>query len=121
MKFLGSDQKIIPIREQLAENTELWDEEEPLLTNLERVLDLEFPSRDTQESQSQAAAVECGICMEEAMEGQGCEDEKCDGTFHPACLYQWLLRANTRRAFSGVLTGRCPNCQKPIMCSKPAE
>ena len=64
MKFLGSDQKIIPIREQLAENTELWDEEEPLLTNLERVLGLELPSKAEVDAASQAGdwSVECGIC-----------------------------------------------------------
>ena len=121
LRFLGSTDSTEDLRRSWAENIDLWDDEDPVLTNLERVLDLEFPSRDTQESQSQAAAVECGICLEEAVEGQGCDDEKCDGAFHPVCLYQWLLRANTRRAFSGVLTGRCPNCQKPIMCSKPAE
>lgn len=125
LRFLGSTDSTDQLRRSWAENIELWDDDDPVLTNLERVLDLEFPSRDKEDSQSQTSAVECGICLEESVEGQwpdqGCDDGKCDGRYHPACLYQWLLRASIRRAFSGVLTGRCPNCQKPIMCSKPAE
>ena len=125
LRFLGSTDSTDQLRRSWAENIELWDEDDPDLTNLERVLDLEFPSRDTEDSASQPVAVECGICLEESVEGQwpdlGCDDQQCEARYHPACLYQWLLRASIRRAFSGVLTGRCPNCQKPIMCSKPAE
>ena len=127
LRFLGSTDSTDHLRRSWAENIELWDEDDPVLTNLERVLDLQFPSKDTEESQSQPGGVECGICLEESLEGelawQGCDEEKCEGRYHPVCLYQWLLRAPTptRRAFSGVVTGRCPNCQKPIMCSKPAD
>ena len=127
LRFLGSTEATENLRTCWAENIDLWDDDDPVLTNLERVLDLEFPRSDIEDGQSQPSVVECGICLEESVEGQlpcqGCEDEKCDGRYHPTCLYQWLLRAPTptRRAFSGLLTGRCPNCQKPIMCSKPAE
>ena len=127
IRFLGSTDSTDHLRSSWAENIDLWDEDDPVLTNLERLLDLEFPSKDMEESQSQTSALECGICMDDSVDGelasQSCDDEKCEGRYHPTCLYQWLLRAPTptRRAFSGVLTGRCPNCQKPIMCSKPAH
>ena len=132
MKFLGSDQKIVPIREQLAENTELWDEEEPLLTNLERVLGLELPSRAEVSAASQAGdwSVECGICYnyrlgEEAGAGQfpsvSCEDEKCGQTFHQACLHEWLVQLPDCRTSLNMVTGECPYCSKPVQCAKPAS
>ena len=131
MKFLGSDQKIIPIREHLAENTEHWDEEEPLLTNLERVLGMELPSKAEVSAASQAGdwSVECGICYNYRL-GDGedaaqfpsvsCEDEKCGQTFHQACLHEWLVQLPDCRASLNMVTGECPYCSKPIQCAKPA-
>jgi len=128
MKFLGSDQKIIPIREQLAENTEHWDEEEPLLTNLERVLGLELPSRAEVSAASQAGewSLECGICYSyklgdtEQLPSVSCEQEKCCQTFHQACLHEWLVQLPDTRTSLNMVTGECPYCSKPIQCAKPA-
>ena len=111
-----------------SDNIELWDDEDPVLTNLERVLAVEFPSSESRDLQSPRPSVECGICMEEECEDNEdevasvrCDDDKCEATFHPSCLYQWLLRAPPRGAFSGLMTGRCPHCQKPVYLSKPSN
>ena len=128
VKFLGSTDNTELLRRCWANNIDLWDDEDPVLTNLERVLAVEFPGPDSRDVQSQSSSVECGICMEEeSAEDEDevasvmCDDDKCKARFHPSCLYQWLLRAPNRRAFSGMLTGRCPNCQKPIVLSKPSK
>ena len=45
IKFLGAEQCVAPLRKALVENLESWAEDEPLLTNLERLLDLTLPAR----------------------------------------------------------------------------
>ena len=45
IKFLGAEQRVAPLRKALVENLESWAEDEPLLTNLERLLDLTLPAR----------------------------------------------------------------------------
>ena len=42
LKLLGSEELVEPLRRALASNLELWEEEEPLLTNLEKVLEVEL-------------------------------------------------------------------------------
>ena len=128
VKFLGSTDSTEQLRKIWVDNIELWDDEDPVLTNLERVLALEFPSGESRDSESQGSGVECGICLEESGEDEGevasigCEDSKCKASFHPSCLYQWLLRAPTRRTcVSGTVAGSCPLCQRSIFCSKPAQ
>ena len=45
IKFLGAEQRVAPLRKALVENVESWAEDEPLLTNLEHLLDLTLPAR----------------------------------------------------------------------------
>ena len=46
LKFLGSDEKIRPLREVLNCNMEDYDPDYTLVQNLERILELEFPQRE---------------------------------------------------------------------------
>ena len=127
IRFLGSEQKIEPMRQQLAENLDLWDDEDPLLTNLERVLDQEFPS-PAQSSQSLSSAghnLECGICycykLEQSFPVISCEDSRCCQCFHESCLYEWLVNLPGCRSSLNMITGDCPLCTNPIQCSKPTS
>jgi len=124
IRFMGSTHSTEQLRRSWVDNIDLWDDDDPVLTNLERVLGLEFPSKQSLETESQSS-VECGICLEDCVEGEfpclTCEDDECEASYHSSCLYQWLLRAPTRRAVSGIMTGRCPLCQGAIMCSKPCH
>ena len=43
LKFLGSDDKVRPLREVLSRNLENYDPDYTLVQNLERILELEFP------------------------------------------------------------------------------
>jgi len=76
IKFLGADQRITPLRESMASNMDLWDVEDPLLTNLERVLGIELPSK--MESAKEDWSMECGICysyrLGDQLPTQNCED-----------------------------------------------
>ena len=128
LRFLGSDQKIGPIREHLAEHTELWDDDDPVHYNLERVLGLELPSKDDTAGASQSGGgwnVECGICynykLDDKLPTVSCQDEKCCQSYHPSCLYEWLINLPGCRTSLNMVTGECPYCSQPLQCAKPVD
>lgn len=51
LKFLGSEDKIRPLRELLGQNIDKYDSDYTLLQNLEMVLELEFPQQEHIEEQ----------------------------------------------------------------------
>ena len=77
-RFLGADARIAPLRQSLANNLELWDESDPVLTNLERVLGAELPS--PAHSSREEWSVECGICysyrLEDRLPSKTCDDTR---------------------------------------------
>lgn len=127
MMFLGADQRIAPLRAAMGSNLELWEEEEPLLTNLERLLDIEFPAQAS--SAREDWGVECGICYSYRLGGQGelggelptqsCEDSRCCQPFHPTCLFDWLQTLPGARVSLDTVHGECPYCTKAIQCPRP--
>ena len=92
IKFLGAEKRVAPLRNALLENLESWTEDEPLLTNLERLLDLTLPARDDEGSEDWGA--DCGICYSFLLGDQlptiTCEDSRCCKPFHPTCLYEYF-------------------------------
>ena len=123
VRFLGADQRISPLRQSLAENVDLWDEEDPLLTNLERVLGVEFPSRT--DSAKEDWSVECGICysyrLGDQLPTKTCDDSRCCQPFHLTCLYEWLVNLPGARTTLSLVHGECPYCSKPMQCPRPSE
>jgi len=123
LRFLGQEQRISPLRQSLADNMDLWEEEDPLLTNLERVLGVEFPSRT--ESAKEDWSVECGICysykLGEELPTKTCDDSRCCQPFHQSCLYEWLVNLPGMRTSLSMVQGECPYCSKPMQCPRPAE
>eukprot|EP00092_Neocalanus_flemingeri_P000624 GFUD01000666.1.p1 GENE.GFUD01000666.1~~GFUD01000666.1.p1 ORF type:complete len:384 (-),score=100.35 GFUD01000666.1:35-1186(-) len=123
LRFLGADQRISPLRESLATNMDLWEEEDPLLTNLERVLGVEFPSRT--DSTKDEWSVECGICysyrLGEQLPTKNCDDPRCCQPFHSSCLYEWLVSLPGCRTTLNMVHGECPYCSRPLQCSRPTE
>ena len=51
LKILGCDEKTRPLREVLSCNLENYDPDYTLVQNLERILELEFPQRESLEAQ----------------------------------------------------------------------
>jgi len=123
IRFLGADQKISPLRNSLADNVDLWEEEDDLLTNLERVLGVELPSRT--DSAKEDWSVECGICysykLGEQLPTISCEDNRCCQPFHETCLYEWLTKLPGCRTTLNMVLGECPYCSKPLQCCRPSE
>ena len=64
------------MKEALNRNLDLWEEDLPLLNNLETVLDVELPSRTT--SSREDWSVECGICYSFTL-GQELPTIACQG------------------------------------------
>jgi len=123
VRFLGADQRISPLRQSLADNVDLWDEEDPLLTNLERVLEVEFPSKT--DSEKEDWSVDCGICysyrLGDQLPTKSCDDSRCCQPFHLTCLYEWLVKLPGARTTLSLVHGECPYCSKPIQCPRPSE
>ena len=111
IKFLGAEQRVAPLKKSLIENLESWTEDEPLLTNLERLLDITLPARSIRleamvvdfndltllsrdDEGSEDWGVECGICYSFLLGDQlptiTCEDSRCCKPFHPTCLYEYF-------------------------------
>jgi len=126
IKFLGADNKVAPLRDALSRNLDLWEEDLPLLNNLEVLLEVELPTRAGSSTLSPSDwGVECGICysytLEQELPSVACEDLRCGQPFHPSCLFTWLanLQMQGARAASNLATGECPYCSKPITCFRP--
>jgi len=121
LRFLGADALIAPLRQSLSENLELWDESDPLLMNLERVLGVELPcpARSTKEEWS----VECGICysyrLDDKLPNKTCDDTRCCQPFHDTCLFEWLRTLPNARSTLNTVFGECPYCSRPIQCQRP--
>ena len=92
IQFLGAENRVARLRKTLMENLESWAEDEPLLTNLERLLELNLPARD--EEGNEEWGVECGICYSFLLGNQLpsliCEESRCCKPFHPTCLYEYF-------------------------------
>lgn len=92
IQFLGAENRVARLRKTLMENLESWAEDEPLLTNLERLLELNLPARD--EEGNEEWGVECGICYSFLLGNQLpsliCEESRCCRPFHPTCLYEYF-------------------------------
>ena len=127
LRFLGPDHRVSPLRACLAANSELWDEEEPLLTNLERALELELPARTAAAAEETDWEVECGICylymLGEAVPSVSCSSARCSASYHASCLHEWLASCPGARTSLNMVTGECPapHCQVSIQAARPAQ
>ncbi len=115
-RFLGSDARVNPIRQQLNARLHLWDRKLTPRHNLETILDLEFPSPRTSEKKD--FSLECGICYAYKLEGafpdRVCENARCGRPFHRACLYEWLKSLPSSRQSFNTVFGVCPYCSTAI-------
>jgi len=121
LRFLGADALISPLRQSLSENLELWDESDPLLMNLERVLGVELPC--PAHSSRDEWSVECGICysyrLDDRLPNKTCDDTRCCQPFHDTCLFEWLRTLPNARSTLNTVFGECPYCSRPIQCQRP--
>jgi E3 ubiquitin-protein ligase FANCL len=122
-RFLGADSVVGPLRQLLNRNVQNWDERDLPRLNLQRLLQLELPSRAATKREDFSA--ECGICyayrLDQALPDVVCENVKCSRPFHRVCLFEWLKALpNSRQSFSTVF-GACPYCSSPITVSSSSS
>ena len=71
----------------------MWQSNEAIHTNLERLLEVDLPQKNSQ--QSEDFNVTCCICYSDRLNGQvpsrTCDNPKCGQSFHIYCLYEVKL------------------------------
>ncbi|ELT94077.1 hypothetical protein CAPTEDRAFT_182288 [Capitella teleta] len=119
--FLGADHVTDPLRENFNQNIQRWDHTQSLLSNLETILQMTFPSPCT--TSKEDVTVSCGICyayrLEDQLPDQQCEDKRCAQPFHASCLYEWLRSMPDHRQSFNIIFGQCPYCSQPITVKMP--
>lgn len=120
-RFLGSELAVAPLRQKLNENMHLWDTGGKVLPreNLQRILDLTFPSRDSADAGASDDLVgECGICyayrLEDRVPDIACDRVECCKPYHRECLVEWLRALPDTKESFGTLSGSCVYCEEAI-------
>ncbi|EKX39334.1 hypothetical protein GUITHDRAFT_143539 [Guillardia theta CCMP2712] len=123
VRFLGADSVILPLKDKLNQRLLLWDMKVFVLQNLQNILEIEFPTKQTVVAEE--LSVECAICYTYRLDGEipdiVCDNSKCNPPgarpFHAACLYEWLRAIPTSRQAFNTLFGSCTYCGS--LCYKP--
>nr|SVE92091.1 EOG090X0G12 [Daphnia sinensis] len=124
--WLGSETAVSKFREKILDRIEAWDDDLPINTNLERLLEISLPLKQTLDMGTENYEVTCCICYSERLNGEvpsrTCDNPSCGQSFHIFCLYEWLrsLIQTTRKQGNKVF-GECPFCEQPISCNPPAS
>lgn len=122
-QLMGPERAVAPLRLLLARASVGWDVAQSLVDNLQRVLQLQFPTPG--EHVAAEFADECGICYAYRLVAAAsaaaaqtpdvvCDNAQCGKPFHRACLVQWLAAVPDNRQSFGLIFGACPFCQQPI-------
>eukprot|EP00743_Colponemidia_sp_Colp-15_P008889 GILK01009699.1.p1 GENE.GILK01009699.1~~GILK01009699.1.p1 ORF type:complete len:368 (-),score=36.96 GILK01009699.1:22-1125(-) len=114
--FMGPDKRTAPLRDKLNANLNLWNVSDLVRENLERVLEISFPSPQT--SEKEMYTTQCGICysyrLDDAIPDRVCENFRCGQPFHHVCLSEWLRSDPSTRHSLNIMYGSCPYCSDPI-------
>jgi E3 ubiquitin-protein ligase FANCL len=117
-RFFGPDAAVEPLQRRLREGFHSWDRAAMPRENLERILQLSFPS--PKNTQREDFNIECGICYsfhlppQSLVPDSACDNDKCARSFHRSCLYEWLKSLPTSRHSFDTVFGTCPYCSEPI-------
>lgn len=121
IKFFGAESKVSVLRARLCENADEWDQDQPVLNNLENILGLEFP--DKMLMSREELKIDCWICYTYNLEGATpstiCSTEKCSACFHDTCIHEWLKSVPESRITLETIFGTCPYCSSPISVKIP--
>ncbi|XP_024971860.1 E3 ubiquitin-protein ligase FANCL isoform X1 [Cynara cardunculus var. scolymus] len=123
--FMGSDEKVILLRDKWRRNCKRWMKDKLFTENLANLLEVHLPGPPGVEKNDQQ--IECGICYSKFLpiddelgaESGGktdytCENSTCSKAFHSVCLRDWLRSITTTRQSFDVLFGSCPYCSEPV-------
>ncbi|CAG8715984.1 9858_t:CDS:10 [Rhizophagus irregularis] len=108
--LFGAESFITPLRTNIAKNFNNWDLLLSIRQNLEKILEINFPSPE----ESSDFNVACGICyayrLDDVIPDQTCSNAKCGQPFHQVCLYEWLRAIPSTTQTFNRLRGDCPYC-----------
>ncbi|XP_033104932.1 E3 ubiquitin-protein ligase FANCL-like [Anneissia japonica] len=120
-RFLGADQTIKPLRDNMNRSLQMWDSSKSVLSNLQELMNITFPSPIS--SKKEDFCSECSICylyrLDGAIPDKVCKFPACNKAFHQICLYEWLRSLPTsnqslsKYGFKNIY-GECPYCSQPI-------
>ena len=131
LTFIGPDREVRRLRSNQAENADDFDPEIGLVANLEKILQIQIPTKEEVDGNRDTFNIDCGICyaqrlgQKEALPEKACENEKCAKQFHVECLYIWLQQNRNRDGKGSSsdrkrgLSGKCPYCENKITCERP--
>nr|SVE94567.1 EOG090X0G12 [Simocephalus serrulatus] len=122
--WLGSETAVFSLREKILDRIEVWENDLPIHVNLEKLLEISLPTKQTLQADSESNEVTCCICYSERLNGQvpsrTCDNPQCGQSFHIYCLYEWLRNLiQTTRKQGNKVFGACPYCEQPISCKPP--
>jgi len=119
--WLGSENAVYESREKVTDRIEMWESDIAIHINLERLLEVELPQKDKEQSEN--FDVTCCICYSDRLNGQvpsrTCDNPKCGQSFHIYCLYEWLRSLIQSRKLGNKVFGVCPYCETAISCKPP--
>ena len=121
LQFLGADRVLAPLRHSLNARLSRWQLERSVRTNLEDILQRDFPTPDAAVASAGGEdqyAVECAICYSYDLDGAvpECACDGCSKPFHKSCLGEWLRAIPTTQQAFNRLHGECPYCSRAITC-----
>jgi hypothetical protein len=76
-EFLGAESFINPLRNNLYQNLLKWNSKYSIRSNLENILNFQFPKRSLETEEDLDFSIECGICMCYKLENE-IPDKICD-------------------------------------------
>ncbi|XP_068246813.1 E3 ubiquitin-protein ligase FANCL-like isoform X1 [Palaemon carinicauda] len=99
-----------------------WDPEQSIVSNIERVLEVEVVKRSMEPDDGNAEwGTECAVCY--SLHLEGCHPDftcdHCSQSFHLQCLYEWLHGLPNSRQSMNFIFGDCPYCSMLISCKVP--
>jgi E3 ubiquitin-protein ligase FANCL len=113
--FLGIDNVVVPFRQKLFANLSSWNNSQFPRQNLERLLEITFPTKNRQ---SKEMSIECGICYSYRFDNMVpdfvCQNVSCGKPFHQKCLSNWLLLTPETHTTFNTIFGNCPYCGSSI-------
>lgn len=76
----------------MLQKWQVWESDLPIHTNLERLLEISLPMKQTLQQDNENHEVTCIICYSERLNGEvpsrTCDNPQCGQSFHIYCLYE---------------------------------
>jgi E3 ubiquitin-protein ligase FANCL len=92
MMWLGSETAVVSFRDKVADRMDSWEPGHSISVNLEQILDLTLPHKETIDQTAEELEVTCCICYSHRLNGEVpskvCDNTQCGQSFHTYCLYE---------------------------------